>query len=691
MGFLAPLFLAAAAAVALPIALHLLQRERKQTVEFPSLMFLRRIPYQSVRRQRLKHLALLALRCLALVLLALAFARPFLQGRGALITTTPSDAREVVLLVDRSYSMAMGDRWPRAQAAAREVLDGLRDGDRVTLAFFDATAAPAAPAGSDAATVRTVLDAARPGVGVTRYAPALRLAQQVLGESDRPRGEVVLVTDFQRAGWDGAADVRLPMGTAFIRRDVAGDGDGGAANLTAASVELRRERVDEVEQVAPAVRLVNRGDAPATGTATLALNGRTLQTLAVTVPARGAVVAAFAPTPLPPGFARGTVTLAPDALPVDDTLRFVVSRGQLRSALVVAPTGAPARSSLYLTQALALGAAPPWRVSAVARDRVRPADLAGPTLVVVNGAALPDGETGRRLARFVREGGGLIVTLGAGAAEGGAATELLPAVGGVVRREARAATVASTERTHPIFALFRSPRSGDLATAQVQRYRLIRPAATDRVLARFDDGAPALVERVVGRGRVLVLATPLDNSWNDLPLQPVFVPLVHQLARHASGWSGDTPAFTTGEALDVERYAAAVSGEGVAPVDAAEVEWLARSPDGTQATLGGPVGTSLALAGTGFYEVRRVEGRDERRYPVAVNVDPAEADLARLDPAALTVATASGAGAAGMDAAALAPPAQEERQRLWWWALVALLAVVIGEAALGNRLSRARG
>src|SRR4026207_1373258 len=107
MGLVAPLVLVGLGALALPVLIHLIQRERKQTVEFPSLMFLRRIPYQSVRRQRLKHLALLALRCLAPVLLGAAGAGPFLQGRGALISTTPSDAREVVLLVDRSYSMAV--------------------------------------------------------------------------------------------------------------------------------------------------------------------------------------------------------------------------------------------------------------------------------------------------------------------------------------------------------------------------------------------------------------------------------------------------------------------------------------------------------------------------------------------------------------------------------------------------------
>ena len=117
MSFLTPLFLVGLAGLAIPVILHLIQKERKNVVQFPSLMFLRRVPYQSVRRRRIRHWLLLFMRLAALALIVLAFARPFL--RRTEISAAASGAREVVILLDRSYSMGYGDRWTRAQAAAR--------------------------------------------------------------------------------------------------------------------------------------------------------------------------------------------------------------------------------------------------------------------------------------------------------------------------------------------------------------------------------------------------------------------------------------------------------------------------------------------------------------------------------------------------------------------------------------------
>src|SRR5262245_47610401 len=107
MNFLAPAFLAALAAISVPIIIHLIHRERKTVVEFPSLMFLQRIPYKSVRRQKLRHILLLMLRCLALALVVAAFARPFFERRHA-ATLATGGAREVVVLLDRSSSMGYG-------------------------------------------------------------------------------------------------------------------------------------------------------------------------------------------------------------------------------------------------------------------------------------------------------------------------------------------------------------------------------------------------------------------------------------------------------------------------------------------------------------------------------------------------------------------------------------------------------
>src|SRR3982750_2437156 len=100
MGFVAPLVLLGLGALALPVLIHLIQRERKRVVEFPSLMFLRRIPYQSVRRRRIRNWLLLAMRAAALALVVAAFARPFVR-QGPLAVSAAAGTRELVVLLDR--------------------------------------------------------------------------------------------------------------------------------------------------------------------------------------------------------------------------------------------------------------------------------------------------------------------------------------------------------------------------------------------------------------------------------------------------------------------------------------------------------------------------------------------------------------------------------------------------------------
>ena len=135
MSFLAPLFLVASAAIGIPIFVHLIQRERKRVIQFPSLMFVQRIPYQSVQRRRIRHWALLVMRCAALLMIIAAFARPLIP-RASPLVLPGGGAREVVVLLDTSYSMGYGDRWERARRAAREAIAGLGVPDRGSVVLF---------------------------------------------------------------------------------------------------------------------------------------------------------------------------------------------------------------------------------------------------------------------------------------------------------------------------------------------------------------------------------------------------------------------------------------------------------------------------------------------------------------------------------------------------------------------------
>ncbi len=603
----------------------------------------------------------------------------------------------------------------RATAAVRRVVDGLAGGDRATLVLFDQAAAVAQPATGDRLALRQALDTARAGAGGTRYAPAIALAAQLLGASTRPAREAVLVTDFQRAGWQPDAETRLGAGARLVPVDVGGE---PPPNVAVADVELHRGAAPPGaaprgagpggaarEQVAPVARLTSTGaSGPLDVAVALEVNGRVAERRTVRVPPNGAAAAAFAPVPLPDGPVRGVVRVGAgaagteaDALPADDAFHFAASRADAVRVLVVEGAAGRGSASLYLRRALAVGDLPPFRVEARQGAGLGAAELAGRDVVVLHDAP-PSAGAGRALVDYVRGGGGLIVALGqasAPAAWPAEAAALLPSTPGAVvdRADDGGARLVAADRAHPVFEAFAAPRSGDLSAARVLRYRALGEGAGGAggvvALARFDDGAPALVEHALGAGRVLVWTSTLDGYWNDLALQPVFVPLVHRLATHAAQ-RAEAPAWRlVGETLDPARLAAGAAGGPTAGGPAA-ARWAVATPAGRTARLGGAAGRgALALAEAGFYEVRRPDAPAERPAVVAVNADRAESELARVDPAEVVRAVeAEGGAARAASAAALTPAEREGRQRAWWYLLAAALALLAGEAALANRRPR---
>lgn len=683
MNFLTPLFFAGLAAVAVPILVHLIHRERKDVIEFPSLMFLRKIPYRTVRRQKIRHWLLLALRCAALALIVMAFARPFL-GRD-IAGTTVTGSRELVILLDRSYSMGYGDRWTRAVASARRTIDAMAPGDRATLVPFADGPQAATTATQDRAALVAALAPVKLSSGGTHYAPALKLAQKTLEASKLPRREVVLITDFQKVAWDGHADVRLPPGTVLTRVDLS---DKTTSNVSVTSVELRREYEQGREKVGATARLTNKGAKPVDKLAvSLDLGGRTVETKSVTLAPNSAATVIFNAFPLPDGFTRGSVRAAPDALPQDNTFFFALSRGQAISVLVL-ESAAGARGP-YLSRALGIGGRPPFRVMTKPISKLAADDLTGRSLVVLDDAGFPQGDAGRRLAQWVREGGGLLVILGdraSPASWSGAVTEhLLPgAVGAPVDLGApRGGTLGYLDRSHPVFELFSAPRSGDFSAARVLRYRKIEMPSDTGIVARYDDGAPALIDRRVGDGKVVIFTSTLDTYWNDLAVQPVFLPFVHSLAKYSARYAEDQPWYTVGKVLDVR---------GLFGRDEPEV--VVTSPSGAKSRMEGGKsvagGRAVELSEQGFYELRTANETADEAHLVAVNLDPAESDLSAVDPEEMAAAITAppGAVATAGTGAPLTIEDRERNQRIWWYLLIGAFALLAAETVLSNRLSR---
>lgn len=673
MTFLAPLFLLGLAALAVPIVLHLMHRERPDAVAFPSLMFLKRIPHKSVRRRRLRDKLLLALRALALILLAAAFARPFVDrvpAAGAAL----APARDIVLLLDRSYSMGYGDHWARALEAARATIAGMRPDDRAAVVVFDERAHVLTEQTGDAAVLRTAVDTLSVGPQRTQFGPALRAAQSLLDASERPQREVVLISDFQQGGWDADAASRLEEGVALTTVPVA---TGNATNTLLAGVSIARERFEARERVRLTARIAHRGTSARQGTVTFLIDGRTVQTMAFEAQAGDVVDVTFPPYTLEAGAQRATVRLNGDALSADDEHHLVLSAAQPVRVLLVDGRGAGAPASLYVRRALAVGESPAFQVQT--SDAPSAGELAAADVVLLNGAPWPTGAAGERLAHFIEQGGGVLTVLGST----GSAPDAIARVAGPVDRAADGgAAIGFVEYAHAALELFREPRNGDLGSASHYRYRATQPAPGTRVLARFDDGSPALLEAPRGAGRVLVATSTMDTYWSDLPLQPVFVPLLHRLVAYAADWHEQPAALTVGDVLVLEDTTATV----VAP----DGSKIALAPDG--ATERAPSREHVLLVEQpGFYELRDADGTTVRRS-VAVNVDRIESDLTQMQPAAIAAAVAPGTGD-GSDAlrsaAVLTLEERERRQSLWWYVLAAAVALLAGETVLATRPSRA--
>jgi hypothetical protein len=674
MQFLAPLFFAALAGLAIPVLLHLTQREKKQIVRFPSLMFVRRIPYQSVRRRKIQHWFLLMVRMAALAMIILAFARPLLDSGS--IPTGGANAREVVILVDTSYSMGFGDRWTQAQAAARDQIAGLTASDRGSVVLFGSGADIQLRSTAERSRLQATVDSATPSPSSTRFSPALKVAGSILAESTLPKREVVIISDFQRSGWRGEEGAKLPEGTTLTPVPVQGVSD--KPNLSVTGVTFARSAFSDQQRMVVTAGITNRTEQPVKGTAiTLEVGGLTVGTKPVAVEGGSSTSVAFDPFTVSGKNMRASVKLADDALAADNTFNFVVS--PIEPVHITVVDRGNAASALYLTRVLSIGTSPKFEAVFRQGDALSDEDLRKSAVIVLNDVEV-EAPLARRLARFVEQGGGLFVAAGP-RARWPQEVDALPATIGppVDRTRGDAARVGALEYGHPVFEPFRAPRSGDFSSIPVYGYRNLTAVQGAQVLARFDAGTPAVLERNLGRGHVMVWGSTLDVSWSDLPTKPVFLPFIHQTVRHLAGYSEPEPWLTVGQVLNTS----AVAARGPA------TQRVVLTPSGRRLPLDDEGTDVLELTEQGFYEIRGDANQAEGI--VAANVDPAEADLTPMDPREITAAAVGGDdGAAGPQAGVpLTPEAKEKNQRLWWYLLVAGILLLGADTLLSNRMAKA--
>lgn len=675
MSFLNPLFLLGLTAIAVPVIVHLVRRTRAPRVEFPSLMFVRRIPQRTIRRRRMQNWLLFALRCLALLLLVFAFVRPYFGSGQA---NEDRGQRANVILLDTSFSMRYGNRFEQAKQRARALIDETRGNEPTTLVTFGQGYEPQSKFTTDTGQLRASLDSIQPGSSATDYAQALRGAEGLfkdVGSSDK---RIILISDFQDAGRNEAeAAYRLPANIKLVTIDL---GEQNSPNLTVTDVGLQPLIYQAKYSDKLTARIANFSDEAKDGVRVeFQLNDHTVEKREIKVAARDATPVEFTGFNLNEGVNRGAIVIEGDNFTFDNRFNFTLRRVEQLKALAIETATRGRSESFYLRNALTTGENLPFNLEIKSAGSVNPGDLGAYRVIILNDAPVNQA-LAAQLVKFVEGGGGLIIAAGPHtepATFNQAFQNFAPAkLEEAVQLRGDYVAMSEIKTDHPIFEVFN--RGGRLATARVFGY--VRATANEGagVIARYEDGNPALIEASRGGGKLLLFTSTLDASWNDLPLSPIYLPLVRQMARYL----GERDEQAWNKVGDTFTVAAARNGEPPA-VDA---------PNGERITDRKQMATGELLINArepGFYRLRYPGSSDF----AAVNVDSKESDLTKTNVEEFVTAVTGADPKAAAEAAAKERLSNEEieaRQRVWWMLLIAALLLFITEAVLARRMKTAK-
>ncbi|MCG3125971.1 MAG: hypothetical protein CHACPFDD_00799 [Phycisphaerae bacterium] len=727
LGVLHPALLGGMAVAVTPIIIHLLSRRRYRRVSWGAMQFLLEAERRNRRRVQLEQLLLVTLRCLAMLLIALMIARPFVQhGLVAALLGVRGAVQRVVLIDDSAslrYRAGVDVQFGEIKAAATRLLSWLRQEAPDSRVSVYLTSRPESPLVAD----KRLGDdderlLARQIAGLECSHAAAR-PQRTLGAiaqflaAGAAQADVYVLSDFQRSDWlRNTAESRSVFAALdalaaadALRVMLIGVGSGERENLAVSEARLERKRAVAGVPALATIGLTNHAPRPA-------------DDVQLIVEIDGAPVPVDPVPSIAPGATRNvSVELAfPDAsdfdvrigiagadrYPEDDARRIGVSVGDALHVLLVngQPSIDPYDDEVFtLRSALA----PPGPFASGLRvETIEPADIesadlnAADCVFLCNVGALNDVQV-ELLRRAVLGGRGLVIFLGDGVSDVTDFNRALWADGGGILPRPVSRLVDATRPegvglrrtgTHPLTALF--PAGDESLTEYVhfRRYLAVdppTPGSDVAVLAVYDDAerTPAILERPLGRGKIVLLTSTCDLDWNDWArsVDGSYVVTMLEVVQYLAGDEIRGGPFVAGEplALEVspEMWQPHVTFKSPLYPDEPAVSvtaTVATSGPSDVVEIRGPLASQLGVYRA---ELQRRSGRVETRL-LAVNPEPAESDLSVATESELTQALGPIPFRYVTQAESFLTGEEKSRHELWPTLLLSAVALLMCEQAL---------
>ena len=638
-------------------------------------------PQEVVRRRRIQHWLLMAMRCLMLGLLALAFARPFIpEDQLPFISSRPDQS--VVLLLDHSLSMqytvdANRTLLDEARAAAFTALDEAAGEDEYAVVLFSNTARQISALDSDMALHRNAIQTfAEPSFRPTDYYKAIRLAEDMLQEADNDTKRIVLISDVQQTGWQGAFDNwKLDASIAFEIREVGAVQDANGF-IDAFDQAERRVEGRIVHRFNGRLGYEEESEVPM-NTVQLVVEGDPVEEQRIG--GDELLKATFQYQASREGTFLGTMRIEDDPLTADNERYFTFFVENRPSLLGIGGgTRDIRRASYYLDRAFNQGDRALYDYNTT-MNAVNRRDLADQHVVFYY-ADTPSTADVDALVRYVEEGGNVVVAF-QGRADVAAYRLLLDRFeAGVLQDVYRPsseqgydAIIGDVDLRHPIFSLFAESGSGAIFRPRFRQYARFAADSSALVLGRYDTGDPFLIEKELGKGRLFVFTSSLSPEWTDFTINEMYIPFLYQVVKYALSVDTVRREYLVGDPVRLEGPPG--------------TEWDIRAPGAQLFKVAVEEGGQVFFRQTewpGHYTA----ANGNQQVVFSVNVDPKESMLARrdLDEAYGAVVPPPDDVPMTIEEARLVELDDEERQQKFWRYVILLMVFLFAlETFIANR------
>jgi len=641
MSFINPFLIIGIIAAGIPLIIHLWSRRQAKLLDFSSLQFLMALNRKKVKRLKLKQILLLILRMLIIALIALALARPVIEGKWAMAAGSRAK-RSVVIIIDNSYSMSHagleGDRFKIAKDKAVQILDSMQSGDDASLILMsDYPEVIFKRLTSDIGQVKDAVYSARISHRGTYVMPSLKEAFSILNDSKKPYRQIYLISDLGENGWRNWRKETFPqeIGLSVIRI-----GDKQVNNCYIDNIAISSGFAGVGMLLQFTARVKGNSDKVA---ASLIIDGEKEEQGIVS---NNAV--SFSHVFLTPGIHTGEVRLSSDQLEVDDVRYFAISVIGQTKVLIVGEANFYINLALNPSDSTIPGSEPMVIPSSASIEELGSISLDQYSAVILSDAKKLNDSAVRNLSSFFSKSsskkpevinGNIIIFLGKSSDRDwyNASFALMPAsLASRASYSQNPLRISKWDSSHPIFRIFDEKDAADtLRSPETYSAFPMVPKSNAKIVASFDRNIPAIIEMVSEkRNKVILFNSSPDPEVTDLPLKPVFLPLIHQTLLYMVS-DDDNRNIQIGDSYIKNIYENAANPEIILPSQsglAGKEQAITIKPEFTNLEQG--IGKQVKYASAdyaGIYKLRYMSENTMRQDYFAVNLNTKEeSDLKSL-------------------------------------------------------------